>query len=356
MTGTSNNIIIFRRHGLDNLRTFLTGPVTVHHTAIPYGGVGAWGFKSVCFGAPSPVLMGLNMFDQSFFMGLFFWISGHISAQSLSRSSPLSFIKSKALRLGVPALVHSFLVHPVIQAFLQPQWDISSICASVLKSWKTTRGLRGPVWYAGTLLAFDIAAAVATKLGYLSTRKSKKRSNICVALCRYGWIGVAAFSFLVRLLYPVGTTIPFLNLQPAYVSQYIYAYLLGVLSYRPDEDRIYSPLEFTSISPLTATSSSATQGMIKRRGDTALVQAVTMSLSTMLLIFLSGYLSFPNSRLNGTIRDFSGGANRTAFIYAVWNEFSFAILAPTLMAYFQPWHSQPTKSSVLVPRASYAAF
>jgi glucans biosynthesis protein C len=77
---TSNKIIIFRSHDLDNLRSFLTCLVIAHHTSIVYGGGGSWYFKSACFTSAPGLLRTFEAVNQSFFMGLFFWISGRMSA------------------------------------------------------------------------------------------------------------------------------------------------------------------------------------------------------------------------------------------------------------------------------------
>jgi glucan biosynthesis protein C len=80
---TDVNNVISRRHDLDNLRPFLTGLVVVHHTGIAYGLTGWWYYKSPlnppATSLPVLVLVAVN---QTFFMGLFFWISGRLSAES----------------------------------------------------------------------------------------------------------------------------------------------------------------------------------------------------------------------------------------------------------------------------------
>jgi hypothetical protein len=57
-----------RKHGLDNLRTFLTALVILHHTAIVYGGSGEWPVRSRCFPPESLTLITFNAIDQTFFM------------------------------------------------------------------------------------------------------------------------------------------------------------------------------------------------------------------------------------------------------------------------------------------------
>lgn len=144
---TDANNVISRRHDLDNLRSFLTGLVVVHHTAIAYGRVGGRYYKSPL--SPSsislPVLV-LVAVNQSFFMGLFFWISGSLSAQSLERSGPSHFVKNKLIRLGIPAVIYTLLVHPITICMVYAGWDLGLIGNIFAHSFKTLRGIQGPVW------------------------------------------------------------------------------------------------------------------------------------------------------------------------------------------------------------------
>ncbi|KAI1264617.1 acyltransferase 3 [Xylariaceae sp. FL1019] len=350
MTGTSNNIITQRRHDLDNLRTALTGLVTVHHTAIAYGGLGSWMFYSAGFErASSPILVGMNVFNQSFFMGLFFWISGRVSAQSLSRTPPSAFMKSKAIRLGIPALVYSYIIHPATRAVLH---------GSLASAQPIGHGLRGPVWYIGTLIAFDGAAALAKRLGVLSTDRkyASVQSKTYETLCRYGWLGVGLSSFLLRLWYPIGVTIPFLNLQPAFVSQYIYAYCLGLMSYQEKEDSMHSLLDPVLDHARIEKASSRSNNLNEKTQSSGLIKAVAVSLATMSLCILPAYVSDRKSWMQAAVDYLPGGLNLTAFAFAIWNEFSFMIMAPALLTYFRQRHSLSTSSSVITPRSSYTAF
>ncbi|KAI1324216.1 acyltransferase 3 [Xylariaceae sp. FL0255] len=350
MAGTSINQIGLRRYDLDNLRTALTTLVTVHHSAIPYGGLGSWMFHSDGFEpASSPTLMGMNVFNQSFFMGLFFWVSGRVTAQSLTRNPPSAFLRSKVVRLGVPALVYSYVVDPVTRA---------AISGSLDHLWNIRHGLRGPMWYLGSLLLFDSAAVLTQKCGMLGKKRDPKsldRSRMYERLCRYAWIGVGLSSFLIRLWYPIGSTIPLMNLQPAFVLQYVYAYSLGLLSAMENEDGMYSPLDFNEQSEFPEQSSNSAQASENLRSP-CLAHVTAISLMSMTILMLPPYLSSGGSWFEQAATQFSGGRNMTAFVYAIWNEFSFAIMAPALLSYFRLRHSQPTSSSIVVPRSSYAAF
>ncbi len=59
-----------------------------------------------------------------------------------------------------------------------------------------------------------------------------------------------------------------------------------------------------------------------------LASATAISLATMLLCFSLTLVNLKPSSLAGNIRPFLGGWNHQALLYALWNEFSFVIVAP----------------------------
>ncbi|TGJ83792.1 hypothetical protein E0Z10_g4941 [Xylaria hypoxylon] len=63
-----------------------------------------------------------------------------------------------------------------------------------------------------------------------------------------------------------------------------------------------------------------------------------------------------DSLVPAVLKQVSGGWNVSALLYSVWNEFSFATIAPALMAYFQQNYSQRIDSWWWKPRYSYAVF
>jgi peptidoglycan/LPS O-acetylase OafA/YrhL len=71
---------------LDSLKVFMTVLVVLHHTAIIYGGSGSWFYYEHQDNVVVNTL--LTMFtaiNQSFFMGLFFFISGFVTPACLYR-------------------------------------------------------------------------------------------------------------------------------------------------------------------------------------------------------------------------------------------------------------------------------
>ncbi len=102
-----------RLYFLDNLRIALTILVIAHHVGQAYGPTGgAWPIQEA---TRAPILGPFFTVNRSFFMSLFFLISGYLMVMSYDRGRPLAFVKSRLLRLGVPLLAFFFLVIPLQQ-------------------------------------------------------------------------------------------------------------------------------------------------------------------------------------------------------------------------------------------------
>ncbi|KAI0129649.1 acyltransferase 3 [Xylariales sp. AK1849] len=351
---TSNNIISMRRHDLDNIRTFLTGLVTVHHTALVYGGTGTWPLKSAAFVGQSPLLLGLNVVNQSFFMGLFFWISGRVSAQSLSRTKPWPFVRNKLLRLGVPTVVYTLAIAPAVHLVLLPRLNPQSIGVALQKYYSTLTGAKGPVWYTATLLCFDIAAALMVSLfaHHRTSGRQAFQGRVHEGLRKYGWLVVVACGFLAKNRFPLSSTIPIISLQPIFAFQYIYAYALGYMAYQCDEPRLVGLFNVRN-TPVKEDDRKASYS--RYSGSMSLTKSFAISLLSLPLIYVPRFLDTPDWPRKTSEQVF-GGWNLPSFLYAIWNEFAFALIGPALMSYFERRHNKPAESSTLNARYSYTAF
>ncbi|KAH7039676.1 acyltransferase 3 [Microdochium trichocladiopsis] len=369
---TTTSTISFRRHDLDNLRTSLTGLVILHHTSISFGGLGSWPFQSVSVPGVVPTVAAFNAFNQSFFMGLFFWISGRVSAQSLSRSSSRgAFIRSKIRRLVLPAAVYTVLVNPVVAVLGLPSWDRRIVQKTLWASVSGIRGARGPVWYLATLAMFDIITAVLYKIPAAASpttvSKSEKQTVSTApswlnykSVSTWGWIPVGLACFVIRLWEPLGERTPVISVQLGYTSQFVYAYVLGHMSHWSNEERMISPLEQKKKNKKKQTS---TSNKDNRDINPSLALASAISLSALALMPVPALIATDTFDANEITSQMRGGWNSFAFGYAMWNEFSFALMGPALMAYFRRWHSSGPKNrdgggkqGVVSARNAYAAF
>jgi glucan biosynthesis protein C len=284
-----------RLYYLDNFRTYLTLLVIYHHTAIPYGGLGSW-FYTSRFHTPgtSLPLMAFNSIDQSYFMASFFFLSGYFSVRSLRKKGALSFLKTKFMKLGIPMIAYT-LLGPSLQIALQKAYRGESLSLDILmNAWRNLRGITGPVWYCALVLIFDsVRAALSTNLPPVP------QIGIIPAIA----LDIAA-NFLIRLLYPIGSTFNPLNLQPAFLPQYIASYTLG------------ASLDSPPTPPITDTTRSI-----------LIASSVTSSAALLgLLHYYPDSYSFASS---------SGGLNLVALVSAVWGETTGYVLGTSILNLFK---------------------
>ncbi len=140
---------------LDRARTFLTLVVLLHHAVIPY----------TYFGHTDPkFFIGFDMIvlaTDSFFMAMFFFLSGLFVWPGLMRKGPLDQLRDRLIRLGLPFVICAFTVIPVayyaISLRQHPDVSFSDF-------WWTTITVgpwpSGPVWFLWVLLGFDVLASL----------------------------------------------------------------------------------------------------------------------------------------------------------------------------------------------------
>src|SRR3977135_3156716 len=148
-----------RNAALDRARTFLTLVVVFHHAVIPYTYFGHTDPKS-WIGFDAVVLA-----TDSFFMAMFFFLSGLFVWPSLAHKSPSVFLRDRLLRLGLPFAIAAFTLIPIAYyaIALRHQSDISFSEFW----WKTVTGVSwpsGPLWFLWVLLVFDLTASVLYRL------------------------------------------------------------------------------------------------------------------------------------------------------------------------------------------------
>jgi peptidoglycan/LPS O-acetylase OafA/YrhL len=96
---------------IDNLRIGLIALVVAHHAGQAYGPTGGWWY--IINPERASVLGAFFTVNRSFFMSLFFMISGYFLPQSFDRKGR-SFLGDRFSRLGIPLLVFFFVVIPVM--------------------------------------------------------------------------------------------------------------------------------------------------------------------------------------------------------------------------------------------------
>lgn len=221
-----------RIYYLDHLRVFLTVLVLLHHAALPYTDIeGVWYVTDN--GQAQSITSGILTFfiaiNQSFFMGLFFFLSGYFTPLSYDRKTPGQFVKDRILRLGVPILVYLFVISPVVQYMAltnkaQDLWVFYQTKIHTLQNIDI-----GPLWFAEALLIFTMVY-VLVRVFQKTTSTNEHKPLPSLRTLFFTAILLAGLTFLVRLVYPIGIWI--WGLQIAYFPSYILLFIAGIVAGR----------------------------------------------------------------------------------------------------------------------------
>src|SRR5690348_9736212 len=144
-----------RNLSLDRARTFLTLVVLLHHAVIPYTYFGHTDPKS-WIGFDCIVLA-----TDSFFMAMFFFLSGLFVWPRIARKGPLNYLRDRLIRLGIPFVICAFTIIPLAYYAIELRRDPDISFAAFW--WKTvTIGPwpSGPIWFLWVLLGFDVVACL----------------------------------------------------------------------------------------------------------------------------------------------------------------------------------------------------
>ncbi|MHB0768477.1 acyltransferase family protein [Bradyrhizobium sp. 5.13L] len=148
-----------RNLALDRARTFLTLVVLLHHAVIPYTHFGHTDPAS------SAVFDMIVLATDSFFMAMFFFLSGLFTWPGIARKAPSVFLRDRLLRLGLPFVIAAFTVIPLAYYAIALRQDPELTFASF---WWTTVTAgpwpSGPIWFVWVLLAFDLTASLLYRI------------------------------------------------------------------------------------------------------------------------------------------------------------------------------------------------
>lgn len=227
---------------VDNLRVYLTVLVVLHHLMLTYAAVGPWYYMENPHSTPTQ-LVGLVfvLCNQAYFMGFFFFLSGYFTPASYARKGTVAFVRDRLLRLGIPFAAFYLLLGHVAGLGL-PYSDYAPKSTGPQPWWKWFDTGSGPLWFVGTLLLFTLC--------YVAWRAIARRGQdaATVALVRpqspprFGAIVafvavVAVASFAIRLVFPIGRSLPipvFDLPTPSHLVQYVLMFALGFVAYRRD--------------------------------------------------------------------------------------------------------------------------
>jgi len=191
---SSNNRLLF----LDNVKTFLTALVVIHHVTCAFGacGEGSW---FLIIGQDGPVAFHrfgaiLTTLNQSFFMPLFFFISAYFVPSSYAKKGGEGFRKSKKQRLWIPAMGESFLIVPACTAIA------NLVARGELPFYGPYPGV---AWFIFWLLIFNWVYSTLVEAGNNNDKEQQPRREFPSTIQRLLWgigvCGVLLLPFLVML-------------------------------------------------------------------------------------------------------------------------------------------------------------
>ena len=242
MTTTAAPATTSRLLYLDNLRVALTVLVVLHHIAVTYGNIPVWYYTEPAqdpSGGALDVFVSLN---QMFFMGFFFMIAGFFSPGAHDRKGGGAFARGRLLRLGVPLAFYLVVLRPLA---LIPAWQTTSAHVPGLSyvDFYLVSIDPGPMWFAGVLLVFGLGYALWRRFAgpaapAPTTAPTAAPTPVPTPARAPGFAAIAAFvvglaatTYVWRLLVPVGTYWPIMP-TPSFLPQYLSLFVVGILAFR----------------------------------------------------------------------------------------------------------------------------
>lgn len=213
----------------------MTVLVILHHLAITYGGEGGWYYREAGGDTVTKAILTiLTVVDQSFFMGLFFFISGYVTPASFDRKGAGKFVADRLLRFGIPLLAFMLVLDPLLRYVADGYAGTRTFGRYVLEQVAVNplRGVIGfhvgPLWFLFALLIFNVIYCCYRKWNAVRMRRSPLvLSGRLIAIYL---VVVSMANFLIRLALPVGEDV--LSLQLAYFPSYVGLFYGGIASYR----------------------------------------------------------------------------------------------------------------------------
>lgn len=220
---------------VDNLRWAMIILVISMHAADTYSPLGNWYFveRRAVSTATLMTFAAWQMYLQSFFMGLLFFVGGYFVPASIDRKGGRKFVLDRAFRLGVPVLLYMFCIGPVTEYFVAHSWTSTkptSFANEWIKHIRNGEFLQenGPLWFCLALLIFAVAYAALRALRSGKTAPGTGGDAPGTRVLIVFALVMAAVTFLVRAGRP-GTV---LNMHLGDFPQYVLLFSAGILAAR----------------------------------------------------------------------------------------------------------------------------
>ncbi len=292
---------------IENLRLFLMALVVMHHVACSYAGPWLWYYHQPTNERTyNTLLTAFIAVNQSFFMGLFFFIAAYFAPAALGRRGTRDYLKERLVRLGLPLIVFFFVISPSTK-FMATR----HLRTEAIPLWHyllTFQGIGfGPLWFVEALLYFSLIYALGRCLWPSFPTRHRQRLEMPgeAALFLFAVL-TGILSWIVRIRFPVGTALAPLSFQLPHFAQYILLFAAGIVAHR---NQWLSAITF-------------------KRG-------LRWFLFAQLLIFIGAptLLNFGGG-FSGDLKPFYGGWHWQAFFYALWEQVAGIAMIMGLLGLF----------------------
>jgi glucan biosynthesis protein C len=237
-----------RLYYLDNLKVFLIILVIMHHVGQAYGATGGAWFYSYP-GERVKLLELFFAFNASFFMGLFFSISGYFFPGSFDRNGARKFITDKLMRFGIPLIFAAFVMMPLIEYVKYLNYtNHISFTDFYIQHWlrfAPNTALRqstfnfGHLWFIEHLLVYSILYAVIRTVMQRfvpsTSIATTRQANLYIIISYIFILGIITHLMRTAWGFPIDRWIAFLGfiqMEPAHIPQYLSLFIFGILAYR----------------------------------------------------------------------------------------------------------------------------
>ncbi len=216
----------------DYLRGGLVSLVMLHHIAISYGGSGSFYYTVPATDPLASLLLSLfTNFNQAWFLGAFFLISGYFTPGSFDHKTVGQFLKDRLIRLGIPLLVFFFVLNPLTIYIAFYHMTPAELVAQGVTP---PMGLNltfisqavgtGPLWFVEMLLLFEFGYVLWRVATRRITRNDADRPFPSYRKIAAFILVLAAASYLLWIVAPINAQIlgfpSFFDL-PQYLSFFI---------------------------------------------------------------------------------------------------------------------------------------
>ena len=291
------------------------------HLAVTYSGFGSWYYvEGTHLDTLSTIWFAFyQSFNQGYFLGLLFLISGYFVAGSYDRKGFGGFAGDRFKRLVIPTLIFMIAITPFIEIVELGNKSTGFNMVGFLSG-------TGPMWFAAALFGFSLIYGVVRLLSRKSTgtydrKQLKPTLGLAVSLI----LIIAIFAFLIRIVQPIGTDI--LNFQLCYFSSYIVLFIVGIIAYR---NNLFAKIRY-------------------RDGKRWLIAAIVLG-------FIAWFFLVAIASATGTTAAVQGGLTWQSAAFSVWESFVAVAMSVGLIAVFREKFNRQNKLVKVLSDNSFAVY